>query len=423
LAFVRRIPVDTTCPQNQAIQAKLLVYTFFCLWPLICGDLKTVCQGEVRAMLHDLDDFLALKKPAACPQCDSDKVAWISYGLPSVEAVEDAQEEGDVVFGGCVIDVDSPPFCCKSCSHRWGNEERQRWVEAKESLPREIRSQLFRRSLEKVMQERAEREERRERRVWDYYRDRHARRHGLRRFETEVFEVACGGARHRVLLNGRGQLIFPDHPHRRARAEASSTQPESAACDQILRAWPMIHRDMPEEMMKALHKLRIRGDTRRRYKATNDPLLEPLQLRLNADAARACHQAEEIFRQCSYSFVRDQSLSNLVRINVRSRTRHGIKISVEKLPRRRAEAGAESVVRQLTTVELSLSTARRWLRQVHRRGLSCLSDHFVFETSEVGPDRRMRVTAAREVVSGQMILAEALAGRGEDGEWHLQWIG
>lgn len=60
-------------------------------------------------------------KPKACPQCGSDRVAPILYGLPmlSKELRQDL-DAGRVALGGCCIDRDSPAWACVACEHTWG---------------------------------------------------------------------------------------------------------------------------------------------------------------------------------------------------------------------------------------------------------------------------------------------------------------
>lgn len=74
------------------------------------------------------------RKPDSCPKCGSRATAYLVFGLPSEEAIEDAQEDGDIVFGGCTIDDDAQPWCCKNCWHDWGAEEIQRWREKQDQL-------------------------------------------------------------------------------------------------------------------------------------------------------------------------------------------------------------------------------------------------------------------------------------------------
>jgi hypothetical protein len=53
-----------------------------------------------------------------CPNCKSDDVIEIVYGLPAQETVETAKR-GEIFLGGCVIEEGSPNLFCKSCDHNW----------------------------------------------------------------------------------------------------------------------------------------------------------------------------------------------------------------------------------------------------------------------------------------------------------------
>ena len=56
-----------------------------------------------------------------CPKCRSKSVASILFGMPaySEQLIKD-QEEGKVVFGGCVIDEHfNPDWHCNECEYEW----------------------------------------------------------------------------------------------------------------------------------------------------------------------------------------------------------------------------------------------------------------------------------------------------------------
>ena len=56
-----------------------------------------------------------------CPNCNSDNIASILFGMPafSEELMKD-KEEGKVVFGGCVIDESfRPDLHCNDCKYEW----------------------------------------------------------------------------------------------------------------------------------------------------------------------------------------------------------------------------------------------------------------------------------------------------------------
>jgi hypothetical protein len=52
--------------------------------------------------------------PSRCPHCGSDRVVPYAYGLPIPDLVE-AEERGEVILAGCVVDADSPAFHCNAC--------------------------------------------------------------------------------------------------------------------------------------------------------------------------------------------------------------------------------------------------------------------------------------------------------------------
>lgn len=59
------------------------------------------------------------RRPPTCPQCGSSAVIPIAYGLPTEEAMRQAQE-GKVALGGCVFSSEiSPRWHCKTCKSRW----------------------------------------------------------------------------------------------------------------------------------------------------------------------------------------------------------------------------------------------------------------------------------------------------------------
>ena len=57
-------------------------------------------------------------RPSACPQCGSNRVVRIVYGLPGPELMHKAQA-GEVVLGGCCITANDPQWQCQDCRHRW----------------------------------------------------------------------------------------------------------------------------------------------------------------------------------------------------------------------------------------------------------------------------------------------------------------
>lgn len=60
-----------------------------------------------------------MKPPDSCPNCGSDRVVRILYGMPTVEAQEKARR-GELALGGCLA---PPPglheWECLACGHVW----------------------------------------------------------------------------------------------------------------------------------------------------------------------------------------------------------------------------------------------------------------------------------------------------------------
>lgn len=56
------------------------------------------------------------RKPRKCPRCGHKPVASILYGMPipSRELFE-KEERGEVILGGCVIELDQPTWQCSKC--------------------------------------------------------------------------------------------------------------------------------------------------------------------------------------------------------------------------------------------------------------------------------------------------------------------
>lgn len=53
-----------------------------------------------------------------CPNCKSEKILPIVYGLPTLDTFQKA-ERGELLLGGCVVTFDQPTFCCMDCKRRW----------------------------------------------------------------------------------------------------------------------------------------------------------------------------------------------------------------------------------------------------------------------------------------------------------------
>ena len=59
-------------------------------------------------------------KKLICPKCGSQSAVKILYGEPTWEA-QLAAARGELVLGGCCIELNDPLFICKDCSYRWGS--------------------------------------------------------------------------------------------------------------------------------------------------------------------------------------------------------------------------------------------------------------------------------------------------------------
>ena len=63
-----------------------------------------------------MDRHIYKRKPRRCPECSSDKIANIFYGLPilSPELKRDIENK-KVFLGGCEIYPDDPTWRCADC--------------------------------------------------------------------------------------------------------------------------------------------------------------------------------------------------------------------------------------------------------------------------------------------------------------------
>lgn len=59
-----------------------------------------------------------------CPQCKSNNIIPIMYGMPAPEAFEEA-EKGNLKLGGCIVYIGGgqPDRYCKDCEHEWCVED------------------------------------------------------------------------------------------------------------------------------------------------------------------------------------------------------------------------------------------------------------------------------------------------------------
>jgi primosomal protein N' len=56
------------------------------------------------------------KKPDKCPNCGSDKIADILYGLPAFSpSLEKMIEDQEIVLGGCCVSDEDPTWKCTAC--------------------------------------------------------------------------------------------------------------------------------------------------------------------------------------------------------------------------------------------------------------------------------------------------------------------
>ena len=53
-----------------------------------------------------------------CPTCRQKTGVDILYGMPDTEAQQLA-ERGEIVLGGCCIDLAGPERQCTACGHQW----------------------------------------------------------------------------------------------------------------------------------------------------------------------------------------------------------------------------------------------------------------------------------------------------------------
>jgi hypothetical protein len=56
-----------------------------------------------------------------CPNCKSNRVAYILYGEPYMdENLKSALASHKVILGGCIITPESKRWECWNCGHSWG---------------------------------------------------------------------------------------------------------------------------------------------------------------------------------------------------------------------------------------------------------------------------------------------------------------
>jgi len=60
-------------------------------------------------------------EPVFCPKCASERVVYILYGEPKLDAdLKRALANHRVELGGCIITRDSKRWECRRCGHSWG---------------------------------------------------------------------------------------------------------------------------------------------------------------------------------------------------------------------------------------------------------------------------------------------------------------
>lgn len=53
-----------------------------------------------------------------CPNCDSEEIIPIVYGLPGPEMMEESLR-GEIALGGCIVFPDNPEWLCTNCEEAW----------------------------------------------------------------------------------------------------------------------------------------------------------------------------------------------------------------------------------------------------------------------------------------------------------------
>jgi hypothetical protein len=69
------------------------------------------------------NEWKACERPEKCPDCGSDRILPIAYGLPAPET-EEAARRGKVVLGGCM--VQEPSWHCQQCFNSWPEDSEPR---------------------------------------------------------------------------------------------------------------------------------------------------------------------------------------------------------------------------------------------------------------------------------------------------------
>jgi len=56
-----------------------------------------------------------MEEKIICPECRSENVARILYGLPDFDAIQEGLENKTIVLGGCCMDLEDPDYYCNIC--------------------------------------------------------------------------------------------------------------------------------------------------------------------------------------------------------------------------------------------------------------------------------------------------------------------
>jgi hypothetical protein len=81
---------------------------------------RTLTQKRKVRALQDSHRYTPAR-PAECPQCHSERVAEIVYGVPHYSKAFQAElDSGRICLGGSWSWDESPQWRCLSCKHEWG---------------------------------------------------------------------------------------------------------------------------------------------------------------------------------------------------------------------------------------------------------------------------------------------------------------
>jgi hypothetical protein len=61
--------------------------------------------------------YKSFNKPVVCPECGSDIIADILYGLPAFSpSLEKEIDDQEIVLGGCGVSGNDPAWVCAACN-------------------------------------------------------------------------------------------------------------------------------------------------------------------------------------------------------------------------------------------------------------------------------------------------------------------